>query len=533
MLTTSFISKSARPLTVLVLSVVSAGVQAYGARGAEIDETCSAFNGAKPYAASGAFPNKCTLCHQDNRSIRHDPEWTWVQAGPDGQQNFCVVQGIIVNPAAASAPPDLEVSRGGTIALAARGFSPTKGAGGVKFAWRLSDRDAAVSGAKPDPVPMPNAGNVVVTLNVQDANGESDKTPEQRTVNVTTTPTVGNAESYAVQAGDSLTVAAPGVLANDTGTGKLSATLAANATQGALTLNPNGGFSYTPNVGYAGPDSFTYTASNGVLTSEPVVVGIAVNPAPPIATADRYSTPPGKALTIPAPGVLANDLGAGALSATLVTNVAQGELTLSPNGGFAYKPGAGFTGAASFAYKANNSAGASAPVAVTLNVGACTDKDKDGYSPEGAYCGPIDSDDRRASINPAVAEICGNGVDDDGNGLTDQDDPACGGLDCIGKLLAKRVNVASAKWNGKGGLLVAGVKAPAGATVNVSDAVSGVPLGSVAVKKSGSWKLALNGIAAAPCRVLVEINGASAQISVAGAPASCTVAASSQCGGAK
>ena len=46
----------------------------------------------------------------------------------------------------------------------------------------------------------------------------------------------------------------------------LTAILDTTVSHGGLTLNANGGFSYTPTTGYSGPDSFTYHANDGTAT---------------------------------------------------------------------------------------------------------------------------------------------------------------------------------------------------------------------------------------------------------------------------
>ena len=55
-----------------------------------------------------------------------------------------------------------------------------------------------------------------------------------------------------------------------------------NTTQhGTLSLNPDGAFTYDPIPNYAGVDSFTLKASDGVLSSGIATVTIIVSPAPP------------------------------------------------------------------------------------------------------------------------------------------------------------------------------------------------------------------------------------------------------------
>ena len=77
--------------------------------------------------------------------------------------------------------------------------------------------------------------------------------------------------------------AAPGVLGNDSpGT---TAILVDDVTDGTLTLNSNGSFSYTPNLGFVGTDAFTYKANDGATDSTVSTVTISVrtgNPFEPI-----------------------------------------------------------------------------------------------------------------------------------------------------------------------------------------------------------------------------------------------------------
>src|SRR6478609_9712433 len=72
-------------------------------------------------------------------------------------------------------------------------------------------------------------------------------------------------ESYTVGRGGSLSVGAPGVLANDRDpdSRSLTAVLVEGVKHGTLTLSPNGAVAYRPDPAYVGPDSFVYRAVDG------------------------------------------------------------------------------------------------------------------------------------------------------------------------------------------------------------------------------------------------------------------------------
>jgi hypothetical protein len=87
-------------------------------------------------------------------------------------------------------------------------------------------------------------------------------------------------DSYAISEDVALVVtAATGVLNGDATTGAtpLTAVLVSSTTRGALTLNANGSFSYTPNANVFGTDTFTYRATDGVNTSAAATVTITVS----------------------------------------------------------------------------------------------------------------------------------------------------------------------------------------------------------------------------------------------------------------
>jgi VCBS repeat-containing protein len=92
-------------------------------------------------------------------------------------------------------------------------------------------------------------------------------------------PVAGN-DSYTVAEDATLTVDAPGVLANDSDAenDSLTAVEAGGPSHGSLTLNSDGSFTYTPEAGYVGTDAFTYTANAGTTSSGPATVTITVDP---------------------------------------------------------------------------------------------------------------------------------------------------------------------------------------------------------------------------------------------------------------
>jgi VCBS repeat-containing protein len=91
--------------------------------------------------------------------------------------------------------------------------------------------------------------------------------------------------------------------------------------------------------------------------------------------ADAYETDEDVALTVEAPGVLANDTDADgdALTAVLDTDVSHGTLTLSADGSFSYTPDASYNGPDGFTYHASDGEARSSTVLVTLTVNAVND----------------------------------------------------------------------------------------------------------------------------------------------------------------
>ena len=186
-------------------------------------------------------------------------------------------------------------------------------------------------------------------------------------------PTAAN-DAYSTPFNTPLNIAAPGVLANDNsnGGGAMTAAVVTNVSSGVLALAADGSFTYTPNTGFSGADSFTYRATNGAGPSNVATATITVGSpgSPPTAVNDAYSAAFNTALLVPTPGVLGNDNtnGGGAMQTLLVANPTNGVLALELTGGFVYTPNAGFVGVDTFVYRAVNTSGQSANATVTVTV---------------------------------------------------------------------------------------------------------------------------------------------------------------------
>ncbi len=155
-----------------------------------------------------------------------------------------------------------------------------------------------------------------------------------------------------------------GVRGNDTDADGDSLTVT-GVTQGAngsvvidaLTGNPI----YTPNAGFSGSDTFTYTVDDdhgGTATATVTVTVNAVNHAP-VTVAETITVAEGGTVTTlngEATSLLANDTDADldSLVAVLVTGPTHGTLVLNPNGTFSYVHDGSETTNDSFTYKTND-----------------------------------------------------------------------------------------------------------------------------------------------------------------------------------
>ena len=144
------------------------------------------------------------------------------------------------------------------------------------------------------------------------------------------------------------------VLENDSDPEGDTLTISANTApqNGSLTLNADGSFVYTPNLGFSGADAFTYTITDGNGNEDTATVQFTVSTAennPPVAIDDSATT---SFETSVNGNVLANDSDPDGDAITVVSNTdaSNGTVVVNADGSYVYTPDAGFSGADSFEY---------------------------------------------------------------------------------------------------------------------------------------------------------------------------------------
>jgi VCBS repeat-containing protein len=147
-------------------------------------------------------------------------------------------------------------------------------------------------------------------------------------------------------------------------------------THGSVVIDPiTGNPLYTPNSGFAGNDSFTYTISDGAGGSAMATVNVTVNPVnqAPVAVAESITVAEGGVATRlngGATSVLANDsdIDGDPITAVLVSGPAHGSLVLNPNGTFGYVHNGGEATSDKFSYRVNDGTVDGNLVEVMINI---------------------------------------------------------------------------------------------------------------------------------------------------------------------
>ena len=139
------------------------------------------------------------------------------------------------------------------------------------------------------------------------------------------------------------------------------------AAHGSVSVDPSGAVLYTPDAGYAGPDSFSYTVSDPDGNTSTATVSLTVRNQGPAAHADTTLVPVNGSVDIP---VLGNDSDPNGdpMAVTDVSLPANGTATLHPDGSITYQPDSGFMGSDSFTYTISDGHGGTDTATVTITV---------------------------------------------------------------------------------------------------------------------------------------------------------------------
>ena len=271
-------------------------------------------------------------------------------------------------------------------------------------------------------------GTVTFTPNA-DFNGDADFTytvtdGDLTSNTATVTVDVAAVNDAPVAADDSLmatedtpvTYTAAQLLGNDSDVDGDSITIASvtSGTGGTAVLNPDGTVTFTPNADFNGDADFTYTVTDGDLTSNTATVTVdvaAVNDAP-VAADDSLMATEDTPVTYTAAQLLGNDSDVDGDSITIasVTSGTGGTAVLNPDGTVTFTPNADFNGDADFTYTVTDGDLTSNTATVTVDVAAVNDA-------------PVAADDSLMAtedtpVTYTAAQLLGNDSDVDGDSIT-------------------------------------------------------------------------------------------------------------------
>ena len=194
-------------------------------------------------------------------------------------------------------------------------------------------------------------GTFTVTVTVFDSTRQAAST--NYTITIASPVPVAVGDTYTTAEDTPLSPAAPGVLANDTDAQglPLTAILVSGVSNGTLTLNSNGSFTYTPSLNFNGTDSFTYKANNGSFNSNVVTVSLtvtSVNDAPVNSVPGAQETPKDANKVFSAGNsnaITISDVDAGAAAVQVTLTATNGTITLPVLSGLIFSAGDGTTDA--------------------------------------------------------------------------------------------------------------------------------------------------------------------------------------------
>jgi VCBS repeat-containing protein len=155
--------------------------------------------------------------------------------------------------------------------------------------------------------------------------------------------------------------------ATDAENNPLTYAIVATPTHGTLGSISSNRVTYTPAANYNGPDSFTFRASDGSLTSSNATVSITVTPVndAPVAQPQGVSTAQDMAKEIT---LVAIDPENDPLTYAVATGPLHGSLSVVSSNSVTYTPALNYSGPDSFTFQASDASLTSMPATVSINV---------------------------------------------------------------------------------------------------------------------------------------------------------------------
>ncbi|MDO9206800.1 MAG: cadherin-like domain-containing protein, partial [Sulfuricurvum sp.] len=207
-----------------------------------------------------------------------------------------------------------------------------------------------------------------VTEMPSDVNTQTDPF---RPVILNSAPIAANAEITVMEDDQEFTGILP--IASDENGDPVTYTLAAQAENGTVIINPDGTYSYVPNENYNGADSFSYSVAdgNGGTNTYTVLVSVtAVNDAPTAQNTeinvDEDSVFEG---TLP----VAIDVDGDTVIYAVATAAENGTVVINPDGSYTYAPNENYNGSDSFSYSVSDGNGGTNTYSVLVSVTAVND----------------------------------------------------------------------------------------------------------------------------------------------------------------
>ena len=163
---------------------------------------------------------------------------------------------------------------------------------------------------------------------------------------------------------------------NDADGDSLTYAIASNASQGtvSLTNSATGAFTYSPNAGINGSDSFTFRVNDGTIDSSTATVSITITPVNDAPTANSASLFVAEDSTYS--GQLSgSDPDGDSLTFSIATNGSKGTALISDNttGAFTYTPDTNTTGTDSFTFTVSDGTLSSASATISVSITGAND----------------------------------------------------------------------------------------------------------------------------------------------------------------